>query len=210
MSSPVIKKTLNLHKYSVRVSNFVPDWKILLPSAFAVGGLLLGCVSGKGEWRLFSKVVQLFRPVLENAAVSPLSGFIQSLLVPTVLAAVLFFLGLSAYGSFASNFIPSVYSFFIGAVSFYMYSTYTLKGLGYCIILVFPYAALSLAGLVLICAESISMSEFMLKTVSNSKRFSDYSFRKFCISVLKGYVLIIVSAIVNVVLSYLFIGLFSF
>ena len=210
MSSPVIKKTLNLHKYSLRVNSFILNWKIILPSLFAVGGLFLGCLSGKGEWRLYLKITDLFIPVLTQGLTSLLSEFIRALLIPTAFSAILFFLGLSAYGGFAVNFIPLAYSCLIGEISYYMYNTYTLKGLGYCVILIFPYAMLSLAGLVLSSAESMSMSEFMLRTVSESKRFSDYSFRKFCTASIRSYSFIIASAVIKALLTYLFIGLFSF
>lgn len=210
MSSPVIKKTLNLHKYSVRVNDFILNWKILLPSAFALAGLMLGCLGGKGEWKLIRKITDMFSAVLSEASPPVLTEFIRALLIPTALAAVLFFLGLSAYGGFAVNFVPLAYSVIIGAVSFYMYSTYTLKGLGYCVIMIFPYAVLSLTGLVLISAESISMSEFMLKSISGSRKFIDYGFKSYCTNCLKKYVFIIISAAIKAVLTHLFIGLFSF
>ncbi|MCQ2483705.1 MAG: hypothetical protein MJ168_00065 [Clostridia bacterium] len=210
MSTPVIKKTLNLHKYSVRVNDFVLNWKIVVPVTFSVAGLVLGALSGKGEGKLFLKVTDLFLSTLSSGASTPLSSFISSLLPPTVFAVVLFFLGLSAYGGFAVNFIPLCYSYLIGMISYFMYDHYTLKGLAYCVMLVFPYAVLSLTGLVLCSCESISMSEFMLRCISKNGKLSDYSFKKFYKSYLKYYIYIIASAVIKTMLEYLFVGLFVF
>lgn len=210
MPSPLLKKTLNLHKYSVRVNDFVLNRKIIVPVVFAIAGLFSGCLTGKGEGKLFLKITDMFSSVLNKDFSAPLSSFLGSLLPPTVFVAVLFFLGLSAFGLFAVNFIPFSYSFIVGIISFYMYNSYTLKGLAYCVMLVFPYAVLSLTGLVLCSAESIGMSEFMLRCISKGTKLSDYSFKKYYTAYLKYYVYIILSAVIKTMLDYLFVGLFTF
>lgn len=210
MTSPVIKKTLNLHKYSIRVSDFIANWKIIIPIVFSVAGMILGCMDGKGEGRLFLKITSVISEAVLKIDAVPLTAFLRYLLPPTALAVILFFLGMSAYGGFAVNFIPLGFSFAAGAFSYYMYDSYTLKGLAYCVMLVFPYAVMSLTALVLCCAESINMSELMLKSISDSRKFSDYSFRKYYIAYLKNYLLIIFASAAGTALTHLFGGLFSF
>lgn len=210
MPKPVIKKTLNLHKYSVRVNELVLNWKIAVPIVFSVAGLIFGALSGKGEGKLYIKISDMFSSILINENSAMLSSFISSLLPPTAFIILLFFLGLSAYGGFAVNFVPLCYSYLVGMISYYMYDTYTLKGLAYCVMLIFPYSVLSLTGLVLCSAESINMSEFMLRCISKNGKFSDYSFRRYYTSYMRYYIYVIISAVIKVVLEYLFSGLFVF
>lgn len=211
MSTLGLKKTLNLHKYSVRVNNFVLNWKIILPVAFSVGGMIFGCAVSKGEGSLYRKITELFVQSVMNQPLSQLLPyFLRCLLIPTVFAALLFFFGLSAYGGILTNFFPFVYGFFTGTVSYYMYRTYTLKGLAYCVIMIFPYAALSLISIVLCTSESISMSETVLRSISKSGKFSDYSFRQYYTQYAKNYTLILLAAVVKIILDYLFGTLFNF
>lgn len=206
-----VKKTLNLHKYSLRVSSLISDWKFLLPIAFSLAGLAVGACVAKGEgdmYKFFSNYINQF--LIENSTLPPISTFVIYLLIPTVFAVILFFCGLSIYGGLISNAIPFFYSLIIGTVTYYLYNNYTLKGLAYCVIIIFPYAVLSLFSLILITGECINMSQLLTKNLNKNPRSSDYSFTFYYKNCLKSYVFIILATIVKTVLDSLFISLFSF
>lgn len=211
MSFTGIKKTLNLHKYSVRVNSFVLNWKIVLPVICAVAGLILGCANAKGEGALYQKIISLFiRFVIEAKTQGTAAEIIKFLLLPTAFTALLFLTGLSAYGGLAANIFPALFTFITGLVSCYMYNTYTLKGLAFCVIMIFPYAVLSEAGIILCSAECINMSELTIRAVSKTTKLSDYSFKTYCTQFVRNYLIIIAGAGVKYLLNLLFSGLFVF
>lgn len=211
MSTLSLKKTLNLHKYSVRVNDFVLNWKIIIPASFAVTGLIAGCLLGKGEGAVYLKITSYFsETVMSRQFEKILPYFLSCLIVPSVFCGLIFFFGLSAYGGVFTNFFPFVFGGGVGTVSYYMYSTYTLKGLAYCVILIFPYAVLCMISIVLCTSESISMSDVILRSISKNPKFPDYSFKQYYTGYLKNYVYILLAAALKIVLDYLFGAVFNF
>ena len=211
MSALSLKKTLNLHKYSVRVNNFVLNWKIIIPVIFSVAGLIFGSTASEGDGRLYLKITEYFtQSVMSQPVVQLVPYFLRCLLMPSVLIAILFFFGLSAYGGVFTNLFPFIYGFVVGVISFYMYRTYTLKGLAYCVIMIFPYAVLSMIAIILCTSESISMSELILRSISKSNKFIDYSFKTYYTQYAKNYAFVLLAAALKIILDYLFGTLFNF
>ncbi len=205
------KKTLNFHKYSLKITDILSNWKIIIPVIFSLAGILTGCFTGKGEGRLFQTVTNYFNTVvLGRDTLSLGSDFIFYLILPSIFLTVVFFLGLSVFGSLITNAVPLVYGYLIGCVSFYLYSEYTLKGLAYCIIMIFPYGVLCLLAIVLCCRESISMSEYIIKSISKTGKFLNYGFNTFYKSFFRNFIFIIIASALKTVLEYLFGSLFTF
>lgn len=211
MSTLGVKKTLNLHKYSVRVNDIILDWKIILPVIFSISGLIIGCMYSKGEGALYQKVTSYFSEAVMNQSVTQLIPYLlKSLLIPSVFAGLLFFFGMSAYGGFIASIFPLIFAYFTGIISYYMYLNFTLKGLAYCVIIIFPYAVFSLISIILCTAESINMSELILRSISKSKKYSDYSFKTYYKTYIKNYAYILLAAVIKLIMEYLFGGLFTF
>lgn len=206
-----IKKTLNLHKYSTQMQNILTEWKIIITIAISIIGLVAGTFFAKGEGELPRKFSQtIFENLLNAEASEVYVAFITNLLIPTVFFIIIFFCGLSAYGGLISNFVPFGYSMIVSILTYYLYSEYKLKGLAFFVILILPYAALSLLGILLMTVESINMSQTVLSTLSNKNKRYTYNFTFYYKNALKSYVPIILSAIIKTVLDRLFIGIFSF
>ncbi len=211
MNKIALKKTLNLHKYSVRAKGLILNWKFILPIAISIAGLTLGSCFAKGEGKLYLHLCGYIKEYLVNNYTENLySSIIIYLLIPTIFAVLLFFSGLSVYGGIISNVIPAAYSFFIGLITYFFYSNYTLKGLAYCVIIIFPYAVLSLLSLIIITGESIIMSQQIVKNLNRNSSTNDYSFKFYYINCMKSYSFIIIATVVKVFLERLFIGLFNF
>lgn len=211
MNNVKIKKTLNLHKYSLRVNNIVLNWKIIIPSVFAVAGIVLGAVIAKGEGVFYNKICEIINSyILNGYEVSVHKNIVLYLLIPSIFAFALFFNGLSVFGIFTAVFVPMIYSCFYSMMIYYLFSEYTLKGLAYSVIILFPYIILSLYSLIMITGESINMSGYLLNMISKSSGKSDYSFKTYYKQTVKSYVLILISVAIKTVIDGLFIDLFAF
>lgn len=206
-----MKKTLNLHKYSVRVNSLMPNRKIIIPAIFVFAGITAGCINGKGEGTAYHKIIDIFISLVLNKEAGTLfSETVKYVMFPSVFAALIFFSGLCAYGMLTSNFFPFAFSYLTGIISYYMYNTYMLKGLAYCVIMIFPYAVLCTAGIMFCTAESMNMSEIILQNLTGRIKNNDYSFKIYCKKFLINYIVIAAGAIIKLLLGRLFSGLFLF
>lgn len=205
------KKTLNLHKYSIKVNDFLSNWKIIIPVIFTFAGIISGCVGGKGEGKLFLRITDYFTSVILSRDITSVgSEFLIYLIFPIVFLIIVFFLGLSVFGSLLTNAMPLIYGYIVGCISYFLYTEYTLKGLGYCIIMIFPYGTLCLLSIVLCCRESINMSEYIMKSISKTTKFLNYGFAVYYKSFFRNLIFIVAASAIKTILEYLFGGLFSF
>lgn len=205
------KRTLNLHKYRLKFEDMLSDWRIILPVIVAVIGIIAGSMIAKGEGAIYLSISQHIKNLLirtENQ--SNYTSLFIYLLIPTVFAVAIFFSGLSVYGSITVNTIPFIYGLLSGIFTYYLFGTYTLKGLGYIVIMFLPYAVFSLFSLILMTTESIDMSQVLLKKLIRTSRMSDYNFNKYYKNCIKSYIFIIIAAVIKTVLDGLFVGLFVF
>lgn len=211
MEKMLIRKPLNLHGYKLKINNFMPNWKFILTIIFSIIGIFLGSSAAKGEWLLYIKLTEFVQNFMINSDVSLLYGkFFVYLLVPTVFAVVLFFIGLSVCGCFCANFFPMLYGFIISEIVYYFFENYSLKGLAFVVIMIIPYSVLSLCSLIMLCSESVSMSQTLLKTLGKSKRISDYNFAKYYKNSLRSYLVIILAVVIWFVMQKLFSSIFIF
>lgn len=205
------KKTLNFHKYSLKATEIMSNWKLFLPIIFSFAGIISGCFGGKGEGKLYLKITDYFTTVILTRDITSIgSEFLIYLIFPAVFLIVIFFLGLSVFGALITNVMPLIYGYIIGCISFFLYNEYTLKGLGYCIIMIFPYGTLCLLAIVLCCRESINMSEYIMKSISKTTKFPNYRFAVYYKSFFRNLIFIVGASALKTILEYLFGGLFAF
>lgn len=211
MTKMGFKKTLNLHQYSIRFQYLLSEWKFILSLIVVIIGLVLGSLCGKGEGDIFQKLTNTILSLFTNSSDNAVYiKFIINLIIPTIFFIIVFFCGLSAYGGLISHLIPFSYSVIIGAFTYFLYSEYKLKGLAFFVILILPYVALSLLGILLMTVESINMSQTVLNILNNRSKRNTYSFNIFYKNALRSYIPIVLSAIIKTVLDKLFLGIFSF
>ena len=205
------KKTLNFHKYSLKATEIMSNWKLFLPIIFTFAGIISGCFGGKGEGKLYLKITDYFTTVILTRDITSIgSEFLIYLIFPAVFLIVIFFLGLSVFGALITNVMPLIYGYIIGCISFFLYNEYSLKGLGYCIIMIFPYGTLCLLAIVLCCRESINMSEYIMKSISKTTKFPNYGFAVYYKSFFRNLIFIVGASALKTILEYLFGGLFAF
>lgn len=205
------KKTLNLHKYSIRITEIISNWKIIVPIIFAFSGIVIGCFSGKGESGLYLRVTEYFTTVIMNSErFTAGASFLYFLIYPAIFAIAIFFLGLCVFGALLTNAVPLSFGFLVGCISFFLYNEYTLKGLAYCIIMLYPYCVLSMLAVILCCRESINMSEYIVASIAKTGKFLNYGFAAYYKTFLRNFIFIIAASAVKTLLDYLFGSLFAF
>ena len=206
-----MRKPLDLHKYRLKLNEICINWKLILPVAASVVGIFAGSIIAKGEGAVYFNITQYIKKlIMQPDNQSNYVSLIIYLLIPTVFAVVIFFSGLSVYGNITVNIIPFLYGVVSGIFVYYLFGTYTLKGLGYIVIMFIPYAVISMFSLLMMTSESIDMSRLLLKKLGRSSRMSEYSFNKYYKNCLKCYVFIIIAAVIKTMLDSLFVGLFVF
>lgn len=211
MDKKIINQPVNLHKFKIKFNNYMPDWKVVTPVIFSVAGIVLGSKAAKGERGIYLKLSELIKQyVLSDASVSIYENLTLHLLLPTIFAVVIFFFGLSVYGCFTVNAVPLIYSFIFSMIVYFFLDNYTLKGLAYVAIMILPYCILSLASLITITGESISMSQLLIKTLGKSKRLNDYNFGVYYKKTLTHYLFIILAVAVRIIMNKLFSNILVF
>lgn len=131
-------------------------------------------------------------------------------LLPYLLVA--YFLGVSIIGVFFVPFVALVRGLGIGLLSGFLYSTYSLRGIAFTVLLIAPYCLVSTFGLILACRESFGFSLMLLKAASAKggaiNIHNDY--RLYCIRYLFIIIIFIVSAFLDSVMSLAFMRFFNF
>ena len=206
-----IKQTFNLHKYSVCIKEILGEWRIILAVTISLSGILLGVLWIKGEGTLPEKISDiLFEKLIINESQDILISFILNLLIPTSFFILIFFCGLSAYGNVISYIIPLLYSSVIGMLTFQLYNEYKLKGLAAFVILLLPFATLSMLGIILITVESVKMSQSVMNVLGNRPKRNLYSFTIYYKNSLKSYLPIVMASVLKAAMDKLFVGLINF
>ncbi len=198
-----VKKKLNINKI---------NWLLYLLVILFFVGLVFGSMYAKNTDNfLINKLTDFYLNYLNSKSSLPLfSIFLNTLLIISSVIIFLFFTGLCAIGVPIVAVIPSVIGFLIGIISGYIYETFLLKGLGYCGIIIFPTAAIAVGAIILSCKDSINMSKTMLGLLVNRRAQSEAEFKSYCIKFLIYIVISVFSAVLQAILTNLFIGLFDF
>ena len=115
-----------------------------------------------------------------------------------------FFFGTSVVG-LPLNLIPiGIKSFFIGCLNSFMYCEYHLRGVLYSLIFLYPLLTITTTCLIYSANESIYMSKYMFKTITNKNTVDDISIRLY---LLRYAVLLIVNVICIAINSLLIVML---
>lgn len=118
-------------------------------------------------------------------------------------------LGASTIGSFTVYVISFFKSAGIGAVATYLYSTYSLRGIEYCLLVFFPAKILLIFGILLLTTSCYANSKNIVLLIKNSAEnkieMNKYFLRSFFI-----YLVFVISSIVEFIAITSFSSLFSF
>lgn len=88
-----------------------------------------------------------------------------------------FFLGTSCLGASIAVAPPVIKCILIGYIGSYFYNEYGLKGVLFCLLLIYPYFVITTASLIFASNESIYMSNYIFKLLGNKNTGDDISMR---------------------------------
>lgn len=155
----------------------------------------------------------LFLTNLDNRLeLAPFDLFCSSFASGFVFIFASFLLSFTAWGMFALPLLCAFRGFGVGLSSAYMFSQYSVTGIGFYILIVLPATVLFLFAFIMSLKESFTQSVLLLKTYFSStydafllRRTKTYLFRNCVILILVAF-----SAVIDMVLWLLFAGMFNF
>ncbi len=142
-----------------------------------------------------------FWPMLQNA-----------LLLSLPLYLVVFLCGTSFIGCVISPFVLAYYGFRYGGMAGYLYSTYKLDGIMFNALLLIPAVLVGAFGLIYITKESFYFSLILSRIcVKNSGAANIYSeFKSYCIKCAFLLIFVVISTVVDLASSAMFMRFFNF
>lgn len=174
------KKKKSYAKSERTKKNFVPDFLneknrvlLLIISIISVlAGALIYRFFPNGEITAeINLMVNLF-----NSAdwTQILLFFLQADLLFLVIS---FFIGTSYIGAILSPLPIILKCIYIGFQSGYLYNEFELKGVLFCLVLLYPCYVITTSSLIFACDESIYMSRYLYGTITNKNTANDISVR---------------------------------
>ena len=109
-----------------------------------------------------------------------------------------FFIGTSFIGAVLSPLPLVLKCFLIGFQSGYLYNDFELKGVLFCLILLYPCYVITTSSLIFGCDESIYMSKYLFSTITNKNTANDISVKLY---LLRYLILIVINTVCIVVNS---------
>lgn len=120
--------------------------------------------------------------------------FLQADLIFIIIS---FFIGTSFVGTILSPLPIILKCIYIGFQSGYLYNEYELKGVLFCLILLYPCYVITTASLIFACDESVYMSKYLFNTITNKNTANDISVKLYLLRYLILFVINLVCIAIN-------------
>lgn len=176
-------------------------------------GMIIGAVSLKrADSYLSGAFSDMFSVYIRSKGSQSLGmNFINSLALNAAFMLAAFVFGLCAVGLPLICILPIIRGVGIGMLSGYLYSNFALRGLGYCVLVIYPGLIPAIFALLLACSAGINSSYEMLLSLSSVKaQRGEGSIKIYCMRFLIICILIVLAAVTDAAASRLFCRLFSF
>ncbi len=190
------------------------NWKMLFLTGVFILGTLCGVILNSTSSQTVSdKLASILKSYMEaRNTESFFMGFLHSMLSSFILAVITFFMGLSSFSVPFIVLIPYIRGLGVGMLAGFLYSTYALKGVGYCMLMIIPYTTISVLALILCCRESMRMSIEISRVFkkNNAKSSLKGDFKLYCARFGAFMVIFILAALVDAFFSSAFAHFFVF
>ncbi len=176
-------------------------------------GILIGVFTAKqGNSSVLTQVESIFHSFYsarENQSI--IISVLNSLKVSAAFWVINLLFGLCAIGMPFVAVIPTIRGLGIGLVTGYIYSIYGLKGIGYCLLVIFPGALLSFVPLIYAVSDAFKMSLYTFSSVqnNNSQRRSIDKIKIYLVRQMFYLILFITASFVDGIVNKVFAGLFT-
>lgn len=206
-----------IQKRTGRTAYIEPDQKqirqrqIFLFAMF-LSGLILGSLTVRqGENIIFDRLYLLIRNYIEVKQTQSVWINFNNVLLKRVLTLVLLYcIGVCALGAPILYLAPAVHGTGIGVISAYLYSAFSLKGIGYCALLLYPGEILFTAVMIFGCTISIEMAGKLLHSMRPPQDLPEISLQRYSVRYGVLFLLCAVSAVLETAMFTIFSGYFQF
>lgn len=123
--------------------------------------------------------------------------FITFLQADIIYLFISLFIGTSFAGALLSPLPIILKCVYIGYQSGYLYNEYELKGVLFCLVLLYPCYVITTSSLIFACDESIYMSKYLVSTITNKNTANDISVKLYLLRYLFLFIINIVCIAVN-------------
>lgn len=178
------------YKYKVYdgkiIKEMLENSRIFVLMIIFAGGIITGAISLKKDNEFIAQIQSLISSfALQRAEQGGFEIFINSLLVNVAFSLTAVFFSFSVVGYPLILMLPFARGLAVGVVGGYLYSAYKFLGLGYCLLMIYPGAVLSVALLMLIFNESCEYSKNVYsKAILGRGQFEKNETRYFLIRIL--------------------------
>ncbi len=176
-------------------------------------GLLMGNFFVKGDTDTYETVESLFSEYISSlSGQTILKCFYMHFLVNFVNLLINFIFGFCAIGFPVPLIMALVKGISVGAFSSFMYSEYSLKGFGYCMLIFYPIQIISCLIMMRAGKDSFSLSTDLLRILFEQQQRTDSStnLKLYLLRFLILFTAMIVLSLVSAVLSIYIVELFNF
>lgn len=164
------RKRIYSSRYRIFSGKLINDtlnrYRAVIMLIFLIAGLLCGAlIIRNGGGAVLDKLITIidsYKSVRIQQGI--IANFCNSMLSGMSFLMLSAFLGFSAIGAPFIVALPFIRGTGLGMICGYLYSTYKLTGLGYCILIIYPGAAVALVAFLLACSESYQLSKSIFGT----------------------------------------------
>ena len=203
--------------FNRQLSNYLlslrDSWRIILLLCMFISGLIIGSFSIKNNDALmFEQLEEIIKSaIIKKESISFLNSFTDTLITNMLFLIVAFALGLCAVGIPAISLIPMIKGFSMGITGAYIYLNYSVKGVCYCLTVLFPAQIIISSILIFACNESFYMSADLFSTLNNRNVLKEKNLiGKYLTRFALLSVFIIISSLIDASLTKLFSSFFAF
>ncbi len=184
----------------------------LLLCLFLIVGVILGVICARnGDKSLIEKLDFLFVTNFENKkSMDAFSLFSASFSSGFLFLLTIFLLGISAWGFLFLPAVPLFKGFGFGLSTGYMYGAYGFSGVFYNLLIILPGAFLSALVIIVISKDSFRFSWDIMTSLRGIKPDICNEFKLYTVRIFWGLLILAVSSLIDMLLSLVFSGLFSF
>ncbi len=205
-------KVLNL-KYFNNIIGFTLKNKILiLLTLFFVFGLFFGVLSF-GRYELVTEYIQIYLEdfITDRTKSQYFKIFFDSLFSSLIYIFISFCFGTSMFGTVLIMPLIAFRAYCYGSFMAFLYTQYSIKGIAFNAVMVLPSSIFFIVALLLSSCESIKFSLLLANQTFIASEYKNLSlcFKNYCLKHIVIIVLVIVSALVDTLISTNFLRTFN-
>lgn len=199
---------VSIEKYSGSIAR---NWQKLALLGLYVIGLFLGAkMAGQASSGWLERLLELLRTQrLNRAGLSAFGSALSYFTTDVIFMLLAFLLGLCAAGLPFLLMLPVLRGLGVGVVSGWLYASYSLPGVGYSVLVLYPATVVSVLIMLAYCKESMLMSGDMLLMLTGKQERTESSLRLYATRYLVLLLVSILAAALDAICFSAFSGIFE-